>query len=168
MLTEPLTDDAAAVYLKNRVTRGWQAADEYPDQTPIPETEKATLRQQLLPVLTAAPHTVRPQLLPLLQKVLQHDFPERWPDFVDITMRLMNAHDAPSVFAGLQCLLSLGRAYRFRSTENRTDFDTIVQLAFPSALRIGADLIRETSQDAGEMLRVIMKCFKHATFVSSR
>ncbi len=156
--------NAAAVYLKNRVSRAW-LVDESSQQTPIREEEKPGFRDRLLPVLTAAPPQVRQQLLPLLQKVLQYDFPEQWPNFMDITMQLLNAHDARSVFAGLQCMLALCRVYRFKSTDIRSDFDNIVALAFPSVLRIGANLVNETSNDAGEMLRVVIKCFKHATFV---
>lgn len=160
--------DAAAIYLKNRVTRGWHAAEEYPNSTPIREDEKAGFRDRLLPILTTAPPNIRQQFIPLLQKILQHDFPEKWPNFMDITMQLLGAHDAPSVFAGLQCLLAICRVYRFKATETRGDFDKIVALAFPSVLRIGVNLVSETSNDAGEMLRVVMKCFKHATFVRTR
>lgn len=155
---------SAAVYLKNRVTRGWLAAEEYPNHTPIREDEKAGFKDRLLPVLTAAPPQVRQQLIPTLQKILQHDFPEKWPNFMDITMRLLNTHDAPSVYAGLQCLLALCCVYRFRSTENRADFDKIVEHSFPYLLRIGANLVNEMSNEAGEMLRIVVKCFKHATF----
>lgn len=147
------------------MTRGWQAVEEYPNYTQIPDDEKSALRDRLLPVFVAAPAQVRPQLIPILQKVLQHDFPERWPNFVDITMSLLNAQDVPSVFAGLQCLLALCRVYRFKAVEKRADFDRIVELAFPSILRIGVNLVHQTSPEAGEMLRVVMKCFKHATFV---
>ena len=108
---------------------------------------------------------MRQQLIPTLQKILQHDFPEKWPNFMDITMRLLNTHDAPSVYAGLQCLLALCCVYRFRSTENRADFDKIVEHSFPYLLRIGANLVNEMSNEAGEMLRIVVKCFKHATFV---
>lgn len=160
-----MCSDIAAVYLKNRVTRGWRPGEEYPNDVPIREDEKAGFRDRLLPVLTSAPSQVRQQLIPMLQKILGHDFPERWPNFMDITMQLLNTPDAGSVFAGLQCMLALCSVYRFKSTDNRGDFDKIVDLAFPRVLQIGANLVNETSHEAGEMLRVVMKCFKHATYV---
>ena len=156
---------AAAVYLKNRVTRGWQPGEEYPNTTPIREEEKAGVRHRLLPILAAAQPQIRQQLIPLLQRILQHDFPENWPNFMDITMQLLSTNDAPSVFAGLHCLLAICRVYRYKATEGRAEFDKIVALSFPQLLSIGNNLVNETSNDAGEMLRIVIKSFKHATFV---
>lgn len=100
-----------------------------------------------------------------MQKVLQHDFPEQWPDFMDVTLQLLNANDANSVFAGLQCLLAICRVYRFRAGEKRSDFDKIVEISFPQLLNIGNGLVDETSLEAAEMLRIVVKAYKHAIYV---
>ncbi|MCJ1334963.1 hypothetical protein MMC09_000229, partial [Bachmanniomyces sp. S44760] len=81
-------------------------------------------------------------------KILQYDFPTKWPDFMDITMRLLNTNDADSVFAGLQCVLAICRTYRFKAGENREDFNKIVQLSFDQLLAIGSRLVDETSIEA--------------------
>jgi hypothetical protein len=78
---------------------------------------------------------------------------------------LLNANDVSSVFAGLQCLLAICRVYRFKSGENRADFDKIVEATFPRLLTIGQGLVNEMSEDAGEMLHIVLKAYKHATFV---
>lgn len=80
-------------------------------------------------------------------------------------MRLLNTNDAPSIFAGLQCLLAICRVFRFKSGEHRPDFDKIVQATFPRLLVIGSGLINETSDEAGEMLHIALKSYKNATFV---
>lgn len=102
----------------------------------------------------------------MLQKILHHDFPEKWPGFINITVQLLNTNDAASIFAGLQCLLAICRVYRFKSGENRQDFDKIVEATFPRLLTIGQGLVDDMSEDAGEMLHVVLKAYKHATFVS--
>jgi hypothetical protein len=84
---------------------------------------------------------------------------------VNITVQLLNANDVSSVFAGLQCLLAICRVYRFKSGDNRGDFDKIVEATFPRLLTIGQGLVNETSEDAGEMLHLVLKAYKHATFV---
>ena len=154
------------MYLKNRVTRGWSPGDEYPLHKQIPDQEKVSFRNRLLPILASSPPQIRSQLVPILQKILQYDFPTKWPDFMDITTRLLNTNNAGSVFAGLQCMLAICRVYRFKAGENREDFNHIVQVAFPQLLSIGTRLVDETSLDAGEMLRIIMKAYKHAIYVS--
>jgi len=104
-------------------------------------------------------------LVPVLQKILHYDFPEKWPAFINITVQLLNTNDASSIFAGLQCLLAICRVYRFKSGENRADFDKIVEATFPRLLTIGQGLVNEMSEEAGEMLHIVLKAYKHATFV---
>lgn len=101
----------------------------------------------------------------MLTKILQYDFPEKWPDYIDLTIQLLNTNDANSVFAGLQCLLAICRVYRFKTNEKRADFDKIVELAFPQLLNIGTRLLDEESVEAGEMLRTVVKSYKHAAYV---
>ncbi|KAI9700716.1 MAG: hypothetical protein M1836_002085 [Candelina mexicana] len=155
---------STVVYLKNRVTRGWSPGDEYPLHKQIPDDEKGSFRNRLLPVIASSPAQIRSQLIPILQKILHYDFPEKWPNFLDITIRLLNTNDANSIFAGLQCLLAICRVYRFKSSENRGDFDKIVQVSFPQLLNIGIGLVDGTSLEAGEMLRTVVKAFKHAIY----
>jgi len=153
------------VYLKNRITRGWAPVEDSPLRKPVPEEERPLVRERLIPVLASSPPNVRAQLVPILQKILQHDFPERWPGFLDLTLRLLGTNDANSVYAGLQCMLAICRVYRFKTEENRTDFNQIVEHSFPQLLNIGMKLIDEESLEAAEMLRIIVKSYKHAIYV---
>jgi hypothetical protein len=153
---------AAVVYLKNRVSKGWSPAEEYSQAKPIPEEEKQSFRNRLVPVLVSSQTNVRAQLIPTLQKILAFDFPQKWPNFLDITIQLLNAGDISSVFAGVQCLLAICKIYRFKSGENRADFDKIVAMSFPQLLNLGNQLANETSMEAGEILRTVLKVYKHA------
>ena len=80
-------------------------------------------------------------------------------------MQLLNTNDANSVYAGLQCVLAICRSYRFKAGENREDFDRIVAVAFPQILGIGTKLVDETSLEAAELLRIVIKSYKHAIYV---
>jgi hypothetical protein len=156
---------AAVVYFKNRVNRGWSKPDDV--QLPgsqISDEEKAAVRPRIVPVIATAQPPIRAQLIVALQKILHCDFPKQWPDFVDITKHLLGAQDVPSVFAGLQCLLAICRTYRFKLGDNRGDFDAIVETTFPQLLNIGNSLVNETSLEAGEMLRTVLKAYKHAIY----
>ncbi|PYI21977.1 ARM repeat-containing protein [Aspergillus violaceofuscus CBS 115571] len=155
---------SAGVYLKNRITRGWSVVEESPLRAPIPEEEKPSFRERLIPALASTPPNVRAQLVPLLQKILQHDFPEQWPGFLEITLQLLGTNDANSVYAGLQCLLAICRVYRFKAGEKREEFDKIVEHTFPQLLNIGSKLVDEESLEAAEMLRIVVKSYKHAIY----
>lgn len=155
----------AGVYLKNRITRGWSPIEDSPQRAPIPPAEKPGFRERLIPALASTPPNVRAQLVPLLQKILQHDFPEQWPGFLDLTLQLLNTNDANTVYAGLQCLLAICRVYRFKAGEKRDEFDKIVEHSFPQLLSIGQKLVDEESLEAAEMLRIVVKSYKHAIYV---
>ena len=122
------------------------------------------MRPRIVSSLSSTPPNIRAQLVVALQKVLHVDFPSNWPDFIDITIKLLNASDVPSVFAGLQCLLAICKTYRFKMGESRNEFDQIVGAVFPQLLSICNSLINETSLEAGEMLRIALKSYKHAIY----
>ena len=159
-----LTTCAAVVYLKNRITRGWAPQEENPVHKSIPPEEKKPFRDRLLPILASSPQQVRAQLVPILSTILQHDFPKQWPNFMDIALQLLNTKELNSVWAGLQCLLSVCRTYRFKAGEERADLDKIVTTTFPTLLNLGSSMVNETSLEAGEMLRMVIKCFKHVVY----
>lgn len=110
---------------------------------------------------------MRQQLVPVLQRILQCDFPSRWPRFIEFTMELLNTNSPSSVHAGLQCLLALCRAFRYKSTESqdRAHFDSIVETSFPRLMAICSELVNQESDEAGEMLHLALKAYKHATWV---
>jgi importin-7 len=162
---EPLIPLLAVVYLKNRVSKGWSPAEDFSQAKPIPEDEKQSFRNRLVPILVPSQPAVRAQLIPTLQKILAYDFPQKWPNFLDITIQLLNAGDIASVSAGVSCLLAICKIYRFKSGENRADFDKIVAMSFPQLLNLGNQLTNESSLEAGEILRAVLKVYKHAIYV---
>lgn len=144
--------------------QSWTKPDDGQVTNPIQDVEKATVRARIVPLIATTPSNIRSQLIVALQKILHSDFPNQWADFVDITIKLLNTQDLSSVFAGLQCLLAVCRTYRFKLGDKRGDFDKIVAMTFPQLLNIGNSLVNETSLDAGEMLRTVLKAYKHAIY----
>lgn len=108
---------------------------------------------------------MRTQLIPILTKILQNDFPGKWPQFMDHTAQLLNMDNPNGIFAGLLCLLAISRVYRYKPMESRTDFDSIVERVYPHICNIGMKLVHDDSPEAGEMLRTVMKCYKNAISV---
>ena len=156
----------AVVYFKNRVNKGWTKPEDASQSAAqqISQQEKAAVRTRLVLIIATAQPNTRAQLIVALQKILHCDFPKQWPNFVDITIKLLSAQDVSSVFAGLQCLLAICRTYRFKLGDSRGDFDKIVEATFPQLLVIGNSLVNETSLEAGEMLRTVLKAYKHAIY----
>ncbi|KAI1811944.1 importin-beta domain-containing protein [Poronia punctata] len=165
------TDDSVrlstVIYLKNRTNRGWSRSDHYPDDPLIGEDEKHRFRDRILPILANSRGPVRQQLLQLIQRILHFDFPGKWPSFMDITLQLLHANDPPSVLAGLQCLLATCRAYRFKGAQDtgRDEIDKIIEASFPRLQQVCNELVNQESDEAGEMLHIALKAYKHATWL---
>ena len=157
--------NTAVVYIKNRVSKGWQPLEESATTKRIPEEEKVELRDRILPILASSQPQIRAQLIPALQKILSYDFPEKWPSFMDLTMRLLSTNDTNSVLAGLHCMVAICRMYRFKGGESRDDFNRIVEASFPRLSDIAQELVQSTNMEAWEMLHIIMKTFKHTIYV---
>lgn len=89
---------------------------------------------------------------------------------MDVTLRLLHANDPASVLAGLQCLLVTCRAFRFKGAQDngRVEFDKVVEASFPRLLQICNELVNQESDEAGEMLHIALKAYKHATWVCLR
>ncbi|KAF2153799.1 ARM repeat-containing protein [Myriangium duriaei CBS 260.36] len=161
---DPGIRSATAIFLKNQVNKRWSIADDEEKSKVLPDSEKAVVRSRILPILRVATPSVRAQLIAATQKILHHDFPQHWPEFLQATINLLSTQDVHSVFAGLQCLVAICRTYRFKTGDNRADFEGIVAQTFPRLLDIGNSLVNETSLEAGEMLRSVLKAYKHATY----
>ncbi|KAJ4394935.1 Nonsense-mediated mRNA decay protein 5 [Neurospora sp. IMI 360204] len=158
---------STVIYLKNRVNRAWQRSDDYPQEAVLDEDAKARFRDRLLPILASSETLVRHQLVPILQRILHFDFPERWPTFMDYTVQLLNTNSAPSVLAGLQCLLAICRSFRYKmsDTDNRAQFEKIVEVSFPRLLAVCDELVNQDSEEAGEMLHIALKAYKHTAWL---
>lgn len=155
------------MYLKNRVSRAWAPSEDASrDYKPIPEDEKEDIRQRLLPLLASTPPQIRAQFIPLINKILNSDFPSKWPNFLDVTMHLLGTNDANSVYAGLQCMLAICRLYRYRGGDSRKEYNQIIEASFPQLLAIATRIVQETSVEAWEMLHILLKAYKHAIYVS--
>ncbi|KAF2764943.1 ARM repeat-containing protein [Teratosphaeria nubilosa] len=160
---------SGVVYFKNAVSRKWTVTENKDAELPqqklaITNDEKRRVRERIVPIIANSPPNTRAQLVVALQKILHCDWPNQWPEFVPITIELLNAPNINSVFAGLQCLLAICRTFRFKLGDSRGDFDRIVADTFPQLLTIGNSLLNETSLEAGEMLRTVLKAYKHAIY----
>ncbi len=82
-----------------------------------------------------------------------------------MSTQLLNATDVKAVAAGLHCIHILCKVYRFKAGEIRAELDHIVALTFPRLLEIGSSLASESSLEAAEMLRTVVKTYKKAIVV---
>lgn len=106
---------ACAVYLKNRIRRSYFVNPEkpLPDQTPIHNSDRAAVRQNIFPLIVAAPtRNIRAPLAECLRSLISHDYPEHWPSLLDEIKALLQSPRMQEVVAGCVAVLELTKAFR--------------------------------------------------------
>lgn len=160
----------AIIYIKNRVNRAWVPVESQQNETVISEDEKTRLRERILPILATSQGPIRLQVKHIIQRILNFDYPERWPHYLVFTMDLLNTNDRPSVLTGIECLLAVCRTYRWKSSEHadRSHLNKIIEASFPRLLAICNELVTQESDEAGEMCHLALKVYKDAAWVCRR
>lgn len=157
---------AAGVYLKNKVNRYWYTRDE---STPkkIDQDEKPVFRDRLVPALVQAPVDVRGVLAAVLNIIVATDYPNDWPQLLDIALQLLQNGEADSMRVGLTCLVQITKSYKWTTDKDREPLDKIVAAALPGLTQIGAQLLTmlktaDASSAAvlGDMLKDVVKVYK--------
>ena len=152
--------------MKNRVSHAWSESNAETFSTnPIPESDKDTFRPLLIQVLVTASSSIRTQFTAILSKILSSDYPTKWPEFYDVTLNLLQSTQINEVYAGLTCLHEVSKIYRWKSGENRSGLQAIVQNIFPVALQIANKLVLDSSVESGTMLVLVLKAYKSAIAV---
>jgi hypothetical protein len=154
--------NAAAVYVKNKVKFGWKPLEDSPNS--VDNDEKPVFRERLVPALIKSSPQIRLFLTQAINVIVASDYPNQWPELLDVSLRLVNSGDVHSVHAGLTCLLAITRYYRWTSGHARQGLNHVIQTAFPGVLNVGNTLIDEDDSLAGEMLREVLKIYKMATY----
>lgn len=167
IVVEPRVSDpvksAAAIYLKNKITKGWTPVT--PSEVSIDEDEKPVFRERIIPALVKSVPSSRQVLVKVLNIIVARDFPKKWPNLVNITLELFQSHDVETIRVGLTCLLEICKYYRW-THEQQQEFDAVIEATFDGVLTIGNSLINENSTAAGDMLRHVLKIYKCAIQVS--
>lgn len=154
----PSVQAAAGVFLKNRVERGWEPRASSAIKQIDPE-DKQDLRQRILQAIVTVRPQLRPLLLQVIQKLVNLDYPNVWPELLQDIERMLSSNDMRVVHGGLSGLLKLCWRFRWSSI---SDFDKVIALTFPRVLQIGEAIISSEETQAGAMLYDITKIYKYA------
>ncbi|PVF92855.1 ARM repeat-containing protein [Serendipita vermifera] len=161
---EPSTRQACAVWMKNRIERGYVVGPESQkaDRVPVSASDRAALKSGLLQLLVSA--TSRPlrlQLASVLRSIITSDFPDEWPGYTDTVVTLLSSQNPQEVFAGLIATCEPIKAFRYRSDPK--SLTLITTPTFPLLLRIGEQLVANPSTPlTPEFLHLIFQSYKNA------
>jgi hypothetical protein len=162
---QPGVKTAAAVFFKNRIVRYW--ARSYSDSKAehlIDNDEKPIIRDRLLETLVECSPQLRKQLIPVLSTITTNDYPKEWPNLVDNALKLLYVQNLASAHTGLLCFAEVCSSFRWVTNDERPELDALINTHFPTLLQVADSLLKEESQEAGEMTVLILKIFKYSTY----
>ncbi|CAO3652340.1 unnamed protein product [Cunninghamella blakesleeana] len=154
---------AAAIYFKNRIYRAWDRTANV--SSPISEADRNTVKQGLLHALVTAPNAVQVQLSSSLHTILEHDFPEKWPNFVNELQSFLSSSDVRLISVGLLALREVVKVYQWKDIDRREPLQEIIQQTFPTVLNICNNLVTMDSLDAALMLKTGLKIYHGSILV---
>lgn len=176
LITEPGiqlgTQIAAAIFFKNRILNYWIAPEntKQPTSYYLLENEKADIKSKLVPTLIKAYkiNQIKFSLSTALNGILSYD---KWDELTPMISNLLSSQDQDQIFVGLICLYEYVKSYRWAGLElknfSNPVMENITQEVFPIIEQLAQTLIsNDSSNVTDEMLYLIVKSFKNATFSS--
>ncbi|KAG9122758.1 hypothetical protein FRC07_000720 [Ceratobasidium sp. 392] len=159
---------AAVVFLKNSVARGYGIGNATLSQQlstpPIHDSDKQVIKQHIIPLIVASPNrAIRIQLAAILKTLVAHDFPEKWPGFMEHVVALLQSDRPESVFGGITALLEVFKTYRYRPDEATKVLPQIIQQTFPILVNLGSKAVdNPNAAESADFLHLIMKTYKNS------
>ena len=168
-------NQACVVFLKNRISKCYylEKTRVRIDESAISQADKQALKDNFLQLIVATPSkNARLHLAVALNKMIAHDFPDRWPNLLENVQRLLSSSDGREMVAGCVALLEMVKSFRYRQT--RADVLTnVIQSTFPTIVELGLKLTgvastgvsgatsaEELSQEIPYLLHLILKTYK--------
>ncbi|KAG6898391.1 hypothetical protein C0992_004101 [Termitomyces sp. T32_za158] len=134
-----------------------------PDQAIIANSDREALRTHILRLLATSPsRSISLAIASTLKNIVAHDFPERWPTFLQEVKALLTSSNIREVHAGCVAVLEGVRAFR------NSMIPQIVQELFPILVNIATQMLQTPPTAAAEiptMLHLILKTYKTSIVV---
>ncbi|KAH9931314.1 armadillo-type protein [Fomitopsis serialis] len=133
---------AGSVYLKNVVKTRWDD-----EEQPVPDADKAALRNELIPAMialsNASDKAMRAQVVESVSLIAKEDFPERWPDLVDILVSSLSPTNYDINIGVLETAHSIFRPWRAATRNN--DLFTIINYVLSRFAKPFLELLLHTT-----------------------
>ena len=105
------------MYLKNRVDKCYHLVEpskERSDLKPIPPSDRDALKSSILQLIVTAPtNAIVVQLASTVRHLVAHDFPDKWPTFINSIKVLLSSNNIREIIAACTALLEVVRAFRY-------------------------------------------------------
>mmetsp|Transcript_14565 Transcript_14565/g.24395 ORF Transcript_14565/g.24395 Transcript_14565/m.24395 type:complete len:1052 (+) Transcript_14565:145-3300(+) len=160
---------SATILLKNMVVRHWTVKKKlHENSIVIGEKDRGVIKRNLLEaIVTQSRQQIRVQLLECLHQVCRTDFPKNYPFLLKEIMKNIHSKKPQRIYGALCALRQVFKNYHFRAEKDRRYLPTLVESTFPTLIQIITAVLKsKLNQDSYEMVRMLIKIFRIATYLS--
>lgn len=153
---------SGAIYLKNMCQKHWNEktdADGAPinDIFSIHENDKNLIRNNVVEAVAVAPDIIRNQLTVVVNNVIKHDYPEKWPAVIE-KIKLHLQADQPRAWMGaLLTLYQLVKNYEFKKPEDRGPLVEAMKIFIPVMLQLFKRFIEDNTATSVLLQKQLLK-----------
>jgi len=152
---------AAVLTLKNNARNFWQTKDPVFAMT---DAEKTQAKSTLMQLLLAETHNpLRTLLAEVMKAVVEHEFPERWPELVPSLVVNLQSTDRLTIFNSLIALRKLVKFYEYRDVSERKPLHDIIIAVFPSLQGLLGAIMQQNEIEVAMVFHVTLKIFYSCT-----
>ncbi|KAI0979096.1 hypothetical protein GJ496_008386 [Pomphorhynchus laevis] len=146
--------EAAVIYLKHVIRRGWQRNSEG-----MNESDRIYIQANILPALSCANYRISGQLVDCLRFIIPEEFPDNWLEMHNTVKQYIESDRADMILSGLMVLHQLVKHFEYKSKDNRVRFLEYYTPLLPGLLERLNMLVDDTSNFALRIKHMILKGF---------
>ncbi|CAK8692133.1 unnamed protein product [Clavelina lepadiformis] len=153
---------SGAIYLKNLCTQSWHDRTDR-DGTPIPdvfsihENDRAILRENIVEAIIHAPDIIRSQLTVIVNNIIKHDYPGKWPAVVDKISLHLQSDNPRSWMGSLMTLYQLVKNYEFKKVNDRGPLIAAMKIFLPVMLQLFQRFMEDHSAASALLQKQLLK-----------
>lgn len=152
---------AAAISLKNAVQKHWDGDFVNGELVHvIAADERTVIRQNVLEALLLSDDkSLRALLAETFSYMARSDFPDNWPNLVDVIVQNMQSGDAKRIVNALLALRRVIKNYEYRDEERLTPLFQLAETIFPPLRAMFAQLLTNHTLESAMMMHLILKSY---------
>lgn len=102
----------------------------------------------------------------VLEKVIEVDYPEKWPNLVDLALEKMkSAKKTNDLYASLVVIENIISTFQFKISSERTPLEVMLKRIFPYLVNLAGTQLKNWSKDTTRILILILRCFYKAIYL---
>ncbi|KAI9095931.1 armadillo-type protein [Phlyctochytrium arcticum] len=148
---------AAAIYFKNRLNKGWDLTT---TESSITDEDKVFVKQHILSAIAVVPVTLRLQLLACLSRILQCDYANGlWPTFVPDCLNFAKSDSPSTAFVGISGLYEFVTCFQWSNPEKRKCLEVFLEKGLPILQTVAAKYALSDDPETATLLHLILKTY---------